>query len=95
MGKAIPILTLGALDPVGDQEDALQAQQDANYRNEQRMKEAEKKREEEFNKLNQKKPNIAALLAANTKKGTGTSITGPGGVDQSTLTLGRASLLGR
>jgi hypothetical protein len=76
------------------QQDALQAQKDANYLNEQAMRRAEEKREQEFNKLNKKKPDISSLIAANTAKPGATNLTGPGGVDRGSLTLGRNSLLG-
>lgn len=87
-------LGFSALDPFNVQKDALQAQQDSDYRNEQRMLEAEKKRDQEFNKLNQKKPNIAALLRASERGISSTMLTGPTGVDPASLTLGRTSLLG-
>lgn len=48
------------------------------------------------NKANAKTPDILALLAANKSPGGvgSTMLTGPGGVDTSTLTLGRNTLLG-
>lgn len=49
------------------------------------------------NRLNGKRPNMAAISAANAagRGGAGsTMITGPGGVDPSTLTLGKNTLLG-
>jgi len=50
------------------------------------------------NKVNQKRVNSSALLSSNqmAAKGgqSGTMLTGPGGVDPSSLTLGRTTLLG-
>jgi len=54
--------------------------------------------EEANNKANQKKPDSDALLSANLTAGkTGqasTMLTGPAGIDPSTLTLGKTTLLG-
>ncbi len=50
------------------------------------------------NKANQKRANSSALLSSNQMAGkggqSGTMLTGPGGVDPSTLQLGRTTLLG-
>lgn len=57
-----------------------------------------KQAEDAGNKANARRPNIDALYSANEQaaKGgpSGTMLTGPGGVDPSTLTLGRNTLLG-
>lgn len=54
--------------------------------------------EEANNKANQKSPDSGALLSANVAGGkTGqasTMLTGPGGIDPSTLQLGKTTLLG-
>lgn len=54
--------------------------------------------DEAFNRANAKSPDTAAMLSANLAAGkqgaSGTMLTGPGGVDPSTLLLGRSSLLG-
>lgn len=54
--------------------------------------------EEQFNKANQKAPDIAAMMSSNQqamKQGIGaTFLTGPSGVAPSALTLGKPSLLG-
>ena len=54
--------------------------------------------EEALNKQNQKRPNAGAMLTSNqlAAKGgqAGTMLTGPGGVDPSTLQLGKTTLLG-
>lgn len=54
--------------------------------------------EQQFNKLNGKTPDTAALAEQNTQAGkngpSGTLLTGPTGVDPSKLTLGRNTLLG-
>lgn len=50
------------------------------------------------NKANQKAPNVAAMIEANTgaarSTGAGTNLTGPQGVDPETLLLGKNTLLG-
>lgn len=54
--------------------------------------------EQQFNKLNGKNPDSAALADQNVQAGkngpSGTLLTGPQGVDPSKLTLGRNTLLG-
>ena len=54
--------------------------------------------EQQFNKANQKSPDIAAMFARNqeaAKSGMGaTFLTGPAGVAPSALTLGKSTLLG-
>ena len=51
-----------------------------------------------YNKANGKKPNAAAMMAGNVAAAqggaSGTMLTSPTGVDSSTLTLGRSTLLG-
>lgn len=55
--------------------------------------------EEDLNRANQKRPNTSAVLSAAEQAGragvSGTLLTGPQGVDQSTLPLGRSTLLGQ
>ena len=54
--------------------------------------------DEANNQANAKSPDVSAQLAANLAAGkqgaSGTMLTGPGGVDPNTLTLGSSSLLG-
>lgn len=51
-----------------------------------------------FNQANQKKPDTSAILSAAQQAGksgvSGTMLTGPQGVDPSSLTLGKSTLLG-
>lgn len=51
-----------------------------------------------FNAQNQKHPDVAGILSAAQQAGkggaSGTMLTGPGGVDPSTLQLGKSTLLG-
>ena len=68
-------------------------------RNAQRQAEAAaKSNEEAVNRANMKRPNVNAILAAAqnaSKSGVGsTMLTGPTGVDQSALSLGKSTLLG-
>lgn len=61
-------------------------------------KSAADQQQQQFNKLNGKQPDIAALADQNMQAGkngpSGTLLTGPSGVDPSKLTLGRNTLLG-
>lgn len=54
--------------------------------------------DEANNKANQKRANSSALLSSNQLAGkggqAGTMLTGPGGIDMSSLSLGRSTLLG-
>ena len=54
--------------------------------------------DQEFNRANQKKPDTSAILSAAQQSGkqgvSGTMLTGPAGVDPSSLTLGKSTLLG-
>lgn len=54
--------------------------------------------EQQFNKLNGKTPDSAAMMDQNTQAGkdgpSGALLTGPQGIDPSKLTLGRNTLLG-
>ena len=56
------------------------------------------KAEQQFNKLNGKKPDIAGLMDQNIQAGkngpSGTLLTGPQGIDPTKLSLGRNTLLG-
>lgn len=59
---------------------------------------AEKQADQDANRLNQKKPDTAGILAAASQAGkggvAGTMISGPQGVDPGILQLGRNTLLG-
>lgn len=50
--------------------------------------------EQEQNRLNAKKPNVAAMMSANLDNASSTSLTGPTGVDPSSLFLSKTSALG-
>ena len=75
-----------------------QDQKKAQEQNVKQAKETAKKADEANNKANQKRANSSALLSSNemAAKGgqSGTMLTGPGGVDSSTLQLGKITLLG-
>lgn len=55
--------------------------------------------EQQFNRQNQKRPNVAGMTATNQQAAMGgaggTMLTGPTGVDPTALTLGRNTLLGQ
>lgn len=63
-----------------------------------RAKQAAATQEQQFNKLNGKRPDLGALTDANSldsKAGaSGTLLTGPAGVDPNKLLLGKTTLLG-
>jgi len=54
--------------------------------------------DQEFNKVNQKKPDTSAILSAAQQSGkmgaSGTMLTGPQGIDPAKLSLGKSTLLG-
>lgn len=58
----------------------------------------EKQADQDANRLNQKKPDTAGILAAASQAGkggvAGTMLTGPQGVDPNALSLGKNTLLG-
>ncbi|MDO9597259.1 MAG: hypothetical protein Q7J47_06015 [Azoarcus sp.] len=71
--------------------------QDKAQKNAERSAQAQAKAaEQDFNRLNQKKPNLGAIIEGNAKEGAAgsTMLTGPAGVSSDKLTLGRSSLLG-
>lgn len=80
------------------QNQALKQQKDAANQVEANAKATATAAEEASNKANQKKPDSDALLSANLTAGktgqSSTMLTGPAGVDPSTLTLGKTTLLG-
>lgn len=63
-----------------------------------KAKESARKADEEFNRLNMKKPNISGIFAQNAQASAGgvgsTMLTGPGGVNLSNSILGKTTLLG-
>ena len=77
------------------------ARKQGNQANDQAIKAAKAnalQADEANNAANARNPDVAAMMASNLAAGksgaSGTMLTGPGGVDPSTLTLGRSSLLG-
>jgi regulator of protease activity HflC (stomatin/prohibitin superfamily) len=78
--------------------DAAKAQEKAQAEQRRRAQEAARKADEEFNRLNMKKPNLAGIMAGNQQASAGgvgsTMLTGPGGVNMTNSILGKATLLG-
>ncbi len=78
--------------------DAAKAQERAQAEQRRRAQEAARKADEEFNRLNMKKPNLAGIMAGNQQASAGgvgsTMLTGPGGVNMTNSILGKATLLG-
>lgn len=78
--------------------DARKDQEKAQAEQRRRAQEAARKADEEFNRLNMKKPNLAGIMAGNQQASAGgvgsTMLTGPGGVNMANTILGKATLLG-
>ena len=72
--------------------------EEANQQAEQNAKKTADATTQATNRANQKKPDSDALLSANLTAGqsgqASTMLTGPAGIDPSTLTLGKTTLLG-
>lgn len=90
-----------AASAVGTAVSVDSARKNANQANDQAIKMAKENAaaaDRANNAANAKSPDSAAMLAANLAAGkqgaSGTMLTGPGGVDPTTLTLGKSSLLG-
>lgn len=75
-------------------EKAADAQQEAARVALKQSEDAAKTADQQFNKLNQKKPNIAGLAAANLPGANPTMLSGGTGVSTSGMPLGNNSLLG-
>lgn len=93
---------VGAVAAVGSAVTAQEAaadQKKANKKAEQRAKEQAETAEREFNRQNQKTPDLASILSSNKASTTGgagsTMLTGAQGVGADQLTLGKSSLLGQ
>lgn len=78
---------------------ANKQQRKAQKRAEVAAAEQARRAEQDFNRANRKSPNVSALLGANQQaasRGVGsTMLTGSGGVDSGSLSLGRSTLLGQ
>lgn len=77
---------------------ALKAQKQAQAQNVAQAQADQLKSTEQFNAANQKAPDIAGMMAANTEKANqglaATFLTGPTGVASTSLSLGSPTLLG-
>lgn len=95
---AIATTVIGAGLQYDASRDAARDQRQAQDEAARRAKEAARKADEEFNRLNMKKPNIAGLMMQNQQAAAGgvgsTMLTGPSGVGLSNSILGKATLLG-
>lgn len=89
---------LGAGTAVYSANKASKASRAANAQNERQAAAEAQRSEQQFNKANQKTPDIAAMFSRNRdamKSGIGTTfLTGASGVAPSNLTLGKSTLLG-
>lgn len=78
------------------QKKALGAQKGAQAKAEADARSQQMKSEMAVNAANQKKPDMSAIMkAAQSTGGSNTMLTGPGGVDPNSLSLGKTSLLGQ
>ena len=93
---AVGVSAVSAYASYQDQKKAVAAQEQANKQAAADAKRTADLADQATNKANRKTPDYAALLAGNAMtKGVGsTMLTGPSGVDASSLTLGRNQLLG-
>ena len=104
MSLAITAITVGSATAglmalqYDAQRDALKAQQRAQDEATRQARLQAQQAERDFNRVNQKRPNVAAMMGANAAAASGgvgsTMLTGPQGVDTSTMRLGRTTLLG-
>lgn len=80
------------------QNEAMDKNEQAMLRQEQRQKEADKIAEENLNRAYSKNPDVNAILSKASQAGragsSGTMLTGSSGVDSSLLSLGKKTLLG-
>lgn len=80
-------------------ERASKAQKNAQSEAKENARKSAERAEQEMNKANATKANAAALQSANEQAAQGgvggTMLTGPSGVDNSKLTLGKSTLLGQ
>lgn len=99
----IGILGGAALGAVGGafvsgQVQAASAQRDASRQATANAQAQARAADEATNRANQRSPDVSGILGGATNRGSagvsGTLLTGPGGVGQDTLTLGRSTLLG-
>jgi len=94
---AVAVGAIGANMYMSNRQEKAQrsAQKQAQQQAQQQVKQAE----QDMNRANQKRPDSNALLSAAQQSGragaSGTMLTGPQGVDQSALTLGKSTLLGQ
>lgn len=78
------------------QKKALNQQKAAQVKAETEAKAQQAKSETAMNAANQKQPDMSSIMkAAQATGGSGTMLTGPGGVDPGSLTLGKSTLLGQ
>jgi hypothetical protein len=89
---------IGAGTTVYTSGESAKAQRAAQQQSEKQAADTAQRSEQQFNKANQKSPDIAAMFSRNQeamKSGTGaTFLTGPQGVAPSNLVLGKTTLLG-
>ena len=80
------------------QEDALKQQENAQKQAQENATKAQQTQQQSVNRANAQSPDVGALLSAagQAAKGgpAGTMLTGPGGVDPNSLSLGKNTLLG-
>ncbi len=97
LGAAVSIFTAKKQAKAANESNAIARQNMA--ANEARALKQEQENDQAMNRANQKKPNTAAILAAAQQAGKGgiggTLLTGPSGVPDDLLSLGKTGLLGQ
>lgn len=92
--SAVAMVTMSAVQGSDQADAAKKSMQQAQANADRTARQAD----EAFNQANQKKPDTGAILSAQQQAGksgvSGTMLTGPAGVDPSSLTLGKSTLLG-
>lgn len=99
MGIAAAAAVVGAGYSIYNGERTASAQSDAQNQSKQAAKDQATSADIAMNRANQKAPDTSAILSGIQQAGkfgqSGTMLTGPTGVDSSSLTLGKSTLLGQ
>lgn len=95
-GAVTAIAVVGAAASAYSAKKQSDAQKKAQRSAEAQAQKQQEQAEREFNRANAKSPDLAGIMASNKRaEGAGsTMLTGPQGVDSSSLTLGKSTLLG-
>lgn len=99
LGIAAAAAVVGTGYSIYNGERQASAQSDAQNQAKKQAEDQAKQADQAMNKANQKSPDTSAILSAVQQSGksgaSGTMLTGPTGIDSSSLTLGKSTLLGQ